>query len=39
MKEVFAPIIHERCLLMARAESIALCQCPELGEEIYAESK
>jgi hypothetical protein len=35
MKEVFAPIIHERSLLMARAESIAVCQCPELGEEVY----
>jgi hypothetical protein len=36
MKEVFASIIHERCLLMARAESIAVCQCSELGEEIYS---
>ena len=35
MKEVFATIINERCLLMARTESIAVCQCPELGEEIY----
>ncbi|MGI8501366.1 MAG: hypothetical protein ACR2LR_09515 [Hassallia sp.] len=36
MEEVFATIIHERCLLMARAKSIAVCQCPELGEEIYS---
>ncbi|MBD2341805.1 hypothetical protein H6G64_33265 [Calothrix sp. FACHB-156] len=34
-KEVFAPIIHERCLLMARAEAEAVCQQPDLGEDIY----
>jgi hypothetical protein len=35
MKEVFAPIIHERCLLMARAEAEVTCEYPQLGEDIY----
>ncbi|MUG99846.1 hypothetical protein F7734_49265 [Scytonema sp. UIC 10036] len=35
MKEVYARIIHERALLMCRAEAEVLCQYAELGEEIY----
>ncbi|MEC4883734.1 MAG: hypothetical protein SAL70_20760 [Scytonema sp. PMC 1070.18] len=35
MKEVYARIINERALLMCRNEAEVVCQCPELGEQIY----
>ena len=34
-KEILAKNINERCLLMACSEADAVCECPQLGEEIY----
>lgn len=34
-KEILAKNIHSRCILMAKSEADAVCQCPQLGDKIY----